>query len=142
VSRSTSWVPFKESLPIATNDDPFKIVRANVAANETSAVVVSCFASTPTIVPRWSYTNSVTRAEASPGTAASPARKYWYSGTGNARRWIKAVLTWGPPSKAAFYYSSDNEATYVPMLDADGNYVLTSTYTGADLNASTWGNVP
>ncbi len=47
--------------------------------------------------------------------------------------------------RIAYYFSEDNETTYVPMLDRSGNYVATFTYDVSEPNALaaiTWGNTP
>lgn len=135
--KTSIWRPYQPEIPIHASALPLDILRNNLAAVH--------IATAAGISPLWSYTNSVTRAEASPGTAAQPARKYWYRGTGNQTKWVKASITYSglDMTKVAFYYSEDNEATYVPMLDADRNYVLTLAYDAANnLTSTTWGNQP
>jgi hypothetical protein len=135
--RLSVWRPYQPEIPTGASSLPLDILRNNLAAvNLATAVGIS---------PLWNYTNSVTRAEASPGTAALPARKYWFRGSGNATKWVKAEHTYSgfDVTKIAFYYSEDNEGTYVPMLDADRNYVLTLAYdTFNSLKSTIWGNQP
>ncbi len=132
------WRPFRPRMLTHATSLPFDVIRA--AMFSLSAASAAGFA------PGWSYTNSVTRGQASPGTAAQPARSYVYYGTGNTRQWVKTVCTYTGNSltKAAMYYSEDNEATYVPMYDEGGiNYVITLVYDGDDnLESSSWGNTP
>jgi hypothetical protein len=97
--------------------------------------------------PGWSYTNSYTRGEDNPGTAAQPFRSYiFYGADDNNRRWVKQDLqyTGNALTKIAFYYSDNNESSYVPMFNEDGvNYVLTLVYDAEDnLRYTEWGNVP
>jgi len=135
--RSSIWRPYQPEIPTHATNLPFDVIRYNIAAVH---IATACG-----ISPMWSYTNSVTRAEASPGTAAQPARKYWKRGAGNATKWVKAVCTYTGlnMTKVALYFSEDNESTYVPMLDPDRNYVLTLAYDGANnLTSTSWGNTP
>jgi hypothetical protein len=136
--KPTIWTAFQPTLPTQYGELPLNKVRANAWAMQ-----VATAAGFP---PGWSYTNSVTRAESSPGTAALPARQYWTNGTGNQTKWVKAVLTWSASdlTKVALYYSDDNEATYVPLVDDGGlDHVITLTYDGSgNLTATSWGNVP
>ncbi len=135
---TTIWQPNRLATPTGTTNKPLDQIRYNLYAMVAqTALGVSL---------GWSYTNSVTRGEASPGTAALPARKYWYHGSGNTMQWVKAVCTYTGTNltKVALYFSDNNEATYVPMVDGDAglNYVLTLTYSGADLTAASWGATP
>lgn len=135
--RTSIWRPYYPDIPTHATNMPLDVLRNHLAA--------LAAAGASGIAPQWNYTNSVTRAEAAPGTAALPARKYWWRGTGNTKKWIKAACTYTgiDLTKVVMYYSEDNEATYVPMLDADRNYVLTLTYDGANnLTATSWGNTP
>lgn len=135
--RTSIWRPYQPEIPTQASSLPLDILRNNLAAVH---IATACGVS-----PMWSYTNSVTRGEASPGTAALPARKYWKRGTLNATKWAKAAITYtgNNPTKIALYFSEDNEATYVPMLDPDRNYVLTLTYDGSsNLTATSWGSTP
>ncbi len=122
------WRPFRPRMLTHATSLPFDVIRA--AMFSLSAASAAGFA------PGWSYTNSVTQ----------PARSYVYYGTGNTRQWVKTVCTYTGNSltKAAMYYSEDNEATYVPMYDEGGiNYVITLVYDGDDnLESSSWGNTP
>jgi hypothetical protein len=134
--RTSVWRPYQPEIPTHASALPLDIIRTNISAVH---VATACG-----ISPMWSYTNSVTRAEAAGGTAAQPARKYWYRGTGNTTKWVKAAIEYTllDITQVAFYYSEDNESTYVPMLDPDRNYVLTLTYDGANnLESTSWGNV-
>ena len=131
------WTPYYSMVPTASNALPLNILRANVWANSVAHAAG--------VAPGWSYTNSFTRGEASPGTAALPARKYFWNGTGNSKTWIKQVCTYSGSNltKVAVYYSSNNESSYVPMLDEQNNYVLTLSYDGSsNLTATSWGNTP
>jgi hypothetical protein len=134
--RTSLWVPYQPTVPTHATGQPLDTLRNNLLA-------IHAYSATG-FVSMWNYTNSVTRGEGSPGTEAEPVRKYWWRGSGNAKKWIKAELTWDSPdlTKAVFYYSEDNESTYVPMLDADRNYVLTMTYASNNLESSLWGNTP
>lgn len=135
--RLTKWWPFRSDLPTHATEKPIDVARKNLQALAVLSVAG--------IDHGWSYTNSVTRAQASPGTAAEPAIEYYFRGTGNTTQWVKRVLTWagGVITKAAFYYSADNEATYVPLTDDESNnYVLTLTYSGTDIASTSWGNTP
>lgn len=135
--RTSIWRPYQPDIPTHATSLPYDVLRANLSAMSAAA---ACGMS-----PMWGYTNSVTRGEASPGTAALPARKYWWRGAGNAKKWVKAAITYtgSNPTKIALYFSEDNEATYVPMLDPDRNYVLTLSYDGSsNLTATSWGNTP
>jgi hypothetical protein len=139
MTASTSiWRPYRPSQLTQSSVKPLDIVRQ--ALFSLAAAQATGFA------PGWSYTNSVTRGEASPGTAAQPARSYMYYGTGNSKQWLKKVCTYTGSvlTKAAFYYSNDNEASYVPMYNEDNaNYVLTLTYDGSNnLQSTSWGNTP
>jgi len=132
------WRPNRIATPTGATNKPLDQIRYNMYAMVTqTAIGVSL---------GWNYTNSVTRSEASPGTANLPARKYWYRGSGNTKQWIKAVCSYTGTNltKIALYFSEDNEATYVPMVDGDAdlNYVLTLTYSGADLASASWGATP
>lgn len=135
---SSVWKPYRPGQLTHASALPLDIIRN--ALFTLSAEKATGFA------PGWNYTNSVTRAEASPGTAGQPARSYINYGTGNTKKWIKTVCTYTGNclTKAAFYYSSDNEASYVPMYNEDdSNYVITLVYDGSDyLQSSTWGNTP
>jgi len=134
----TNWRKYIASIPTNYNENPVDLARFNMQSLALLNVAGGDFG--------WSYTNSVTRGEGTPGTAAEPLREYYYKGTGNERKWLKRVLEWtgGVITQAAFYYSEDNESTYVPMYDDDGiNYVLTLVYDGSDnLVSTSWGNVP
>lgn len=135
--RTSIWRPYQPTIPTHATNLPFDVLRANLLAVH---IATACG-----ISPMWSYTNSFTRSEASAGTAALPARKYWYRGTGNSTQWVKVELTYTGSlmTKAALYFSEDNEGTYVPMLDADRNYVLTVNYDGSNnLTSTSWGNTP
>ena len=133
--RSSIWRPYQPEIPTHASANPLDIMRANIAAlHLTVAAGIS---------PGWNYTNSVTRAEAAPGTADLPARKYWKRGTGNATKWVKAEITYSGSdmTRIAFYFSEDNEATYVPMLDSDRNYVLNLNYDSfSNLTSTSWSN--
>lgn len=95
------------------------------------------------ILPGWNYTNSVTRAESSPGTAALPARMYASFATDTKTIWVRVAITWsagGYPTKMTFSWSDDDEASYANLTDIFGNYVLTITYDGSsNVTAMTWG---
>ncbi len=135
---TTIWQPNRMATPTQATNKPLDQIRYNLYAMVTqTAIGVSL---------GWSFTQSVTRSEASPGTNALPARKYWYRGTGNTKQWVKAVCTYTGTdlTKAAMYYSDNNEATYVPMVADDGvSYVLTLTYDGSsNITAASWGPTP
>ena len=135
--KTSVWKPYYPEIPIHASALPIDILRSNLHAVH---IATACG-----ISPLWNYTNSVTRVEASPGTAAQPARKYWFRGTGNTTRWVKAEITYTglDMTKVALYFSEDNEATYVPMLDPDRNYVLTLAYDASNnLESTSWGNTP
>jgi hypothetical protein len=135
--RTSVWRPYNPEIPTSASSLPIDIIRANIAAVHIATAVG--------ISPLWNYTNSVTRGEASPGSAAKPNRKYWWRGSGNSTKWVKVELTWTGDvmTKAALYYSEDNEGTYVPLLDPDRNYVLTVNYDGSNnLTSTSWGNTP
>jgi hypothetical protein len=119
-----------------SSGQPFDLVRVNFAAIH---VATGCG-----ITPGWNYITSVGRGEASPGTDVKPARKYWTRPNGNTSQWVRAAITYTGelPTKYVFHYSADNEATYVPMEDVDGNYVLTLAYNGTIIKQTTWGRTP
>jgi len=82
-------------------------------------------------LPGWSYTNSVTRSESSPGTADQPVRAYFSYVTDTTTIWVRVALTWdadGYPTEMAFSWSDDDEASYDDMDDLNGNSVLSITY--------------
>lgn len=135
--RVSVWRPYQPEIPTHASALPLDILRNNIAAVHIATAVG--------ISPLWNYTNSVTRGEASPGTAGQPARLYWFRGSGNQRKWVKAEHTYSgmTTTKVALYYSEDNEATYVPLLDADRNYVLSLSWDGSgNLQSTSWGNQP
>jgi hypothetical protein len=135
--KTSIWRPYQPEIPTHASALPLDILRTNISAVHLATAVG--------ISPQWNYTNSATRSEVSPGTAAAPARKYWFRGSGNSTKWVKAAITYTglDMTKVAFYYSEDNEATYVPMLDADRNYVLTLAYDASNnLKSTSWGNQP
>ena len=135
--RTSVWRPYQPEIPIHATNLPLDVLRINIAAVHIATAVG--------ISPLWNYTNSATRAEAGGGTAELPTNKYWYRGTGNSTKWVKAVHTYSglDTTKIAFYYSEDNEATYVPMLDPDRNYVLNLTFDAFhNLSSTSWGNTP
>jgi hypothetical protein len=115
-------------------------IRTNIFAIAAFMLATGC------TLPPWTYTNSVTRALGSPGTASQPNIVFFTRGSGGTTEWIKCVLTWngttGNVDKVAYYYSSDNEATYANMGDGT-NYVQHFTYDGSgNLTATTWDAVP
>lgn len=127
------WVPWRTKAVVDTNPLPFPAIRANDLADVVTSHLHSLTmnSSSPAqslpVVPGWTYTNSYTLGEASPGlSAAAPNRRYYRRGSGNTTQWLKAVNTWSGAQlqEVAFYYSNDNQTTYVPLLDEDGNYVL------------------
>lgn len=132
----SKWYSFFSSLPTQSTYRPIDVLRRHLFSVTASAAAG--------VVAGWEYTNSVTRGEGSPGSAAEPARKYWHGVGTSSTKWVKAVLTWsgGNMTKMALYFSEDNESTYVPMLDDSNNYVLTLSYSGSNLTATTWGNTP
>jgi hypothetical protein len=133
---TTTWNPNRLATPTQGTNNPLDQIRYNLYAMVAqTALGVSL---------GWNWTNSVTRSEASPGTTALPARKYWYRGSGNTKQWVKAVCSYTGTNltKFALYYSDNNEYTYVPMLADDGTYVMTLTYSGSDLTSATWGSTP
>lgn len=158
MSKLSLWVPFRRQQPTGTTNNPMDMVRTNMYATLLSHVVNFAVNhngdaqpnyNKPT--PGWNYTNSFTRGEATPGTYRRPVRAYWWSGSGNTKRWIKVVFTYTNGTfpdfvtTAAFYYSDDNEATYVPMYDEDKNYVITYALAAGPIAitaSATWGNVP
>ncbi len=137
-SISSIWKAFRPRLLTHATQLPLDRIRESLFA--ISAAQATGFA------PGWSYTNSVTRGEASPGTAEQPLRSYIFYGTGNSKQWVKTVCeyTGNNLTQAAFYYSNDNEASYVPMYNEDDvNYVLTLVYDVDDnLESTSWGNTP
>lgn len=144
----SKWTPYVPSMPAPSTPYPIERARQNLLALAAQVVVRSADKSSA-VSHGWNYTNSVTLGEAGGGTAAKPARKYWshlHSGeSGNKRVILKAELTYtgAVPTKIAYYFSSDNGATYVPLTDDDGNYVVTITYGGGgDITETTWGNTP
>lgn len=137
-TATSVWKPFRSLLPTFATERPIDMVRFNAQSIAQQAICEMPFG--------WNYTNSVTRGEAAPGTAAHPAVEYFTRGSGINTLWLKRVLTWtgNVITKVAYYYSSNNEANYVPMYDEDGiNYVLTLTYDGSfNLTETSWGNTP
>jgi len=135
---TSKWNPFRAKLPTSSTELGVDISRRNLFAQSALANVG--------IEPGWSYTNSFTRGQASPGTAAAPAREFYKKGSGNSTIWVQSAITWtgGVATKVALYFSEDNETSYVPMTDEDGiNYVLTLVYDGSNnLMSTSWGNVP
>ncbi len=135
----SKWLPFFRGQPTHATTLQMDMIRRNLQALDVMGAA--------SVAHGWSYTNSVTRGEGTPGTAALPLRQYWYYGTGNSRIWVKAVNTYTgtDKTKIALYYSDDNESTYVAMVDESEaqNYVLTLAYDGANnLEETTWGNIP
>lgn len=137
-SISSLWKAYRPRFLTHATQLPFDRIRESLFALSTAQAVG--------FAPGWSYTNSVTRGQASPGTAAQPARSYVYYGTGNTKQWVKTVCTYTGNclTKAAFYYSNDNESSYVPMYNEDDtNYVVTLVYDSDDyLQSTSWGNTP
>ena len=134
----STWVAYQPDLPTVSSQLAVDLARKNLRA-----VAISAFSF---MSPGWRYTNSVTLAEASPGTADSPARWYMVRGAGNTAQWIKMVMTYtsGSVTKVALYYSEDNQSTYANLTDENGiNYVLTLSYDGSgNLTQTSWGNLP
>lgn len=80
------------------------------------------------------------------GTDDEPAVYYWKNGS----TWLRCDTTWGVtggsegcPTKEAYYISIDAGATWDPLVDINGKYVATSTYTAnGDWLNTTWGSTP
>jgi hypothetical protein len=138
------WKPYIERFPLENAPLQFTGIREKFYALQ--AMLAIAHFGPQVAVFGWDYTNSVTRGEGTPGTAAKPNRVYFRtSGTiTNQTEWLKADVTWtgANVTKMALYYSSDNEASYVPMLDEHGFYVCTIAYSGADVTTTTWGATP
>lgn len=141
----TVWKPFRDTFPNHSCANPLDRARENFIAAEALMSARSAD-KTSAVSFGWNYTNSVTLGEPSGGTAAKPNVKYWYHRNGNIlhTKWVRADCTWTGAviTKIAFYYSNDNRATWAPMTCEMGNYVVTITYSGADITETTWGNVP
>ena len=136
--KSPPWKAFQPTLPLQTTNLPMDRVRENFIAADMYNVV-SAFM----VTPGWNMTNSFVRGLANPGTASAPTAYYWHRGEGNDRQWIKQVMQYEGGSSwvgMVYYYSNNNEATYVPMLDAEGNYVFQLNYdSGGNVTTSYWG---
>jgi hypothetical protein len=93
-------------------------------------------------IPGWSYTNSVTLAEAAPGTAAQPAREYLKYGSTITTKIIQRANTYdaaGNVTKCVLTYSEDNGNSYVNLVDENDNFVINATYDASgNLTASSW----
>lgn len=140
VAVQSVWQPEIAVWPQEKQALQWQRTRERFVANFTTKVLSSYFGRG--IVSGWNFTNSYTEGEAVPGTAAEPDRVYWYTPgeRTNKTKWVKAELTWsgGLVIRAEFWYSEDNQGTYVPMYDEQLNYVLTLTYDGTDLATALW----
>lgn len=137
----SAWQPEIAVWPQEKQALQWQRTRERFVANFTTKVIASYFGQG--IVAGWNFTNSYTEGELVPGTAAEPARVYWRTpGTlTNSTKWVKAEITWasGVPSQVAFWYSEDNQGTYVPMYDESNNYILTLEYdVGGALASAHW----
>ena len=149
VIPTSVWTPWRTRAIVDTNPLPFPAIRANdfarVVTAHLSSLILNSGATSEflAVVPGWTYTTSYARGEASPGTVSAPARTYYTRGSDNKALWLKIANTWASVggqtmlTKAKLYYSSDNQASYAPLLDEDGNYVLTPTYYPG-VKASAW----
>jgi len=139
--QAAPWKAYQPTFPITNMNVPLDRIRENERALHLYNIING-----GAISPGWSYTNSFVLSESAPGTAAAPARHYWYKGTGNEMQWIKQEVDYSAgatSTTSAFFYSNDNAYTYEPMLvDDDGNYVITVIYDGSGNKASSsWTNV-
>lgn len=122
--------PYRSGLPSDVGDPrPHRRSRLNLFAAAVAMATTDGYKA----ALGWDYTNSYTRAEASPGTSAAPARKYWLRGTGTSTIVIKADITYSgaDPVTIVFSYSDDNEATWTTIQDEFGNSVLNQGFDGA-----------
>jgi hypothetical protein len=123
-----------------TESDPALTQTAGTRANFMAIAAAMAMGGS---LPGWNYTNSFTRGEASPGTADQPTRVYFSLATDTKTVWTRAALTWdasGYPTKMAFSWSDDGEATYDNMDDLYGNNVLTIAYDAShNVTGMTWG---
>lgn len=139
----SAFTPFDPTKPTTAQTR-----QAAIDATRTNLFALACqLIITGGLVPGWTYTNSVTRALGSPGTADKPNIIFFTTGAGGTQQWLKGVLTWnggtGLVDKVALYYSSDNEGTYANLADTAGNYVLHLSYdVNGNLTATTWDAIP
>lgn len=131
-----AWTPFNPAKPVI---DGSRLAEIDATRNNLLALrSLLCFGG---VVPGFNYNWG-----GAGGTVDKPTQ-VWYT---KGAEWISAVLTWGTSggadgavTKAAFYYSSDTGASYAPMADDAGAYVLTLSWTAAGyLNSATWGSTP
>ena len=80
------------------------------------------------------------------GSSSQPQARYFKNGS----TWIRADLTWGTTGvsdgnliKTACWISFDAGASWSPMADPDGNYVVTIAYDAeGNPDTTTWGTTP
>lgn len=144
MSKISVWKAYRKNLPTVSSELPIDRQREMLFAIAGS--MEACLGSNPLSLPGWSYTNSVTLGEASPGTASQPARIYSSYGSGGTKIIIKTVRTYngsGRVTKRALYFSDNNGTNYVPLTDEDGNYVHNITYDGSNnVTQATWSKTP
>lgn len=139
------WRPWRRNLPTSNSELPIERLTESLYAVHAGRTATSNFPSNDHIScgHGWGYSNSVTLGEAAPGTAAKPAREYFYYGSGITRTIIKRELTYtgAAVTKVHFTISEDNGQTWTDFTDEFGNHMMNITYTGADIASITWTKV-
>ena len=142
---SSKWRPWRKNLPTSNSELPVERQTESLFAVIAGRVATAAFPSNDhiSVGHGWEYSNSFTLGEAAPGTAAKPAREYFYYGSGITRIIVKRELTYVGASvtKVHFTFSEDNGQTWADLTDEFGNHMMNITYNGADVASITWTKV-
>lgn len=141
----SKWKPWRLNLPTSNSELPHERQTESLFASIVGRVACTHLPSNDHVQAAfgWEYSNSFTLGEAAPGTAAKPAREYFYYGSGITRKVIKRSITYAGTAitKVHFEFSEDNGQTWADLTDEFGNHMMNITYSGADIATITWTKV-